>query len=245
MLSLETQTPSHSGESRNLINKEMDPGFRRGDGLIKLEDVVTPRSVPNGFYVAQGATAAVPRVLDHVVKLFHLESKTSTFSGSKASRVGRLFWVDSGNSFNAYYVAHSAAKWGLNPRRLLRAVNIARPFTAFQLQQMLEKIPAGTFRPLVIISDLMGLFYDPEIPEHDAHRSFHRFVSGIMKLQERAVVLGLLHQEVAPPSRRAFLPRLLALSSSNGFIEDPVSLNVLTTLDPRQRHSGMTAKNAA
>src|SRR5262249_3007551 len=131
----------------------------------------------------------------------------------RASHAGRLFWVDSGNSFNAYHVARAAAVNGLDPRRVLRAINVARPFTAFQLQQMVEKIPSGPFNPLVICSDIQALFYDRELPECDSLRSFHRFVAGVMRLQERAVVLALLHQAEPQPSRRAFLPRLLKLSN--------------------------------
>lgn len=193
----------------------------KNTGLIRLEDVVAPQTVPNGFYVAQGATAAIPRVLDQIVDLFHQEFDMNAAEINNQTHVGRLFWIDSGNSFDAYHVARSAARKGLDPKRVLRAIQVARPFTAYQFQQMLEKIPQpamGTssapinWTPLVIVSDLMGLFYDSEIPEHDAHRSFHRFVSGLMHLQDRAVILGLLHDEAVPPSRKAFLPRIMNMA---------------------------------
>lgn len=65
--------------------------------------------------------------------------------------------------------------------------------------------------PLVVISDLIGLFYDPELPEDDMRRAFYQFLLRLSFLKEKAIVLAVLQEEQAPKGREDLLPRLLEM----------------------------------
>lgn len=227
--------------------------------LLELEDLLVQGPVQPGLYAARGDRDTVPRLLEIVVDLLWFDALTpfrdapavagiregDTLSagsdgcfpggvrrseGRKApSLIGPLFWIDSGNSFDPYRMSVAARRRGLDPARVLRAIRVARPFTAFQFRQMLDKVPfaargacpvekseAGTpqpaglwWTPLVIISDLTSLFYDPEISESDVNRAFQQFVPQLTELSRRAVVLSLVMDYQVPARRRQFLPELL------------------------------------
>ncbi len=190
--------------------------------LVRMDNLVSSGSVPNGFYVASGTRELTRQVLTRVVDLFKTEFESSSLETAQdqQSHVGRLFWIDSGNSFDAFHVARAAAERRLDPKRVLRAIQVARPFTAFQFQQMLEKVPKASrlslsptesiqWRPLVIISDLMGLFYDDEIQEKDVQRAFRKFVDSLAALGDRALVIALCIDHSIPYQRRAFVSQAL------------------------------------
>ncbi len=188
-----------------------------------LEQLV---STGSGFHVASGPRQMTRQVLTRVVDLFKKEFESSALDVNP-THVGRLFWIDSGNSFDAFHVARMAAERRLDPKRVLRAIQVARPFTAFQFQQMLEKVPkplsltlsrkegrspvAQTveLKPLVIISDLMGLFYDEEIQEKDMRRAFHNFIGSLRTLGDRALVLALCLDHSIPFQRRTLVSQVL------------------------------------
>ncbi|MCG3205959.1 MAG: hypothetical protein KCHDKBKB_02685 [Elusimicrobia bacterium] len=155
------------------------------------------------------------------------------------SRIGQLIWVDSGNVFDPYLLSVEAKKRKLDPVRVLRAIRVGRPFTAFQYQQMLERVPnpalwapdggnltqserirgeglknsqAVWWTPLVVISDLMGLFYDPDLPDDALIRAFRSFMIRLTFLRQRAIVLALLHEDEIPVNRRHLLPDVLKLA---------------------------------
>lgn len=242
--------------------------------LVHLQDLIVPGPVDRGFYVASGGWELVHRVQDSLVDLLWKYSlrqpqeaaengedvsrlSITAHSGRfhrRASQIGQIIWVDSGNVFDAYHMAVAARKRGLEPIRVLRAVKVGRPFTAFQFQQMLDRVPnaalwaypeeenasaaalpspfsrslalnpekeiregvrspsAVWWTPLVIVSDLMGLFYDSELPEDDLHRAFREFMVRLSHLRERAIVLALLMDRDVPPSRRHLLPEVLRLA---------------------------------
>jgi hypothetical protein len=179
--------------------------------VVSLSELIVPGPAPCGLTVASGTSALLPVVEEMLVRFLDAD--------------GPVFWIDSGNYFNAYQMAEMAKRHGADPKKILRALRIARPFTAFQYQQMLEKIPSpgGIDRkergsssearfPLIVISDLMGLFYDPEIQEDDMKRAFREFLVKLMKLKRSSVIIALLLNHEVPQERRALLPRVLALA---------------------------------
>ncbi|MCB4757540.1 MAG: hypothetical protein LHV69_11020 [Elusimicrobia bacterium] len=203
--------------------------------VLGMKEMFTHGNVPPGFYVASGSYDLISRVSEKLVDLIERESRLEMGGLSSRSRlsIGRLFWIDSGNLFDPYYVSQQAAKRGLDPHRVLRSIQIARPFTAFQFQRMLSEVPAGRslsvesgsssvpgqkpvhrigLAPLVVISDLMALFYDEEARYEDVQRAFKDFLVGLYPLRQRAVVLGLLLHRAAPPRRGHFLPQVLKLA---------------------------------
>ncbi len=214
-----------------------------------LDDLLFRKNVRPGFYVARGERSLTRLVMERVVWLLEREIKGTLSSKSVTSQIGQLFWVDSGNSFEPYYVAQQAAKHGVDPKRVLRAINVARPFTAFQFQQMLSKVPrssvwfssqdvfsppqhplsplcgeggrpaslaspastASVSRcwPLVIVSDLMGLFYDAELPVRDSERAFKEFLIQLTALSQRAIVMAMMPHSDVPSHQAHLIPHVL------------------------------------
>lgn len=255
--------------SYTIINKPVSNTTLGGHAALplitKLQDLITAGPVPRGFYVATGGRDLADQVQERLVDLLwkysvrHAgetnadEGVSFSHVGRRPSQIGQLIWVDSGNIFDPYHMSTLARQRGMNPARVLRAVKVGRPFTAFQFQQMLERIPnpalwaypegegmpqaelpsafsrevaaldenavvdvrapnAVWWTPLVVISDLMGLFYDPELPEDDLYRAFREFLTRLAHLRDRAIVLALLHDHVVPPARRHLLQEVLRLS---------------------------------
>ena len=207
----------------------LDSRLRGNDSDIVAGDFFEPRTpVSPGFYLASSYRETVPVVMKKIVDLLEVEWTTRMLEiyPRQESLTGPLVWVDSGNSFNSYHVARLAAERGLDPRRVLRSIQVARPFTAYQFQKMLEKIPpaftsacSGVVSrrvPFVVISDVMGLFYDPEIQEDDRRRAYKEFLLRLSSLRQRAVVLGLLMNHVVPAECRSLLQPVL--DRADGFL---------------------------
>ena len=140
-----------------------------------------------GFYVLTGEFSLATQAQAALVRFVEAQRRTGL-----PSAWGALFWVDSGNSFDAYHAARVARQYGAEPSAILSRIRLARPFTAFQLQQMLKQIPALMPPPLVVISDLMKLFYDSEIQEDDLKRAHRFFMVELERLKRRAMVVSLL-----------------------------------------------------
>jgi hypothetical protein len=236
---------------------------------LSLDQVITTGPVDRGFYVTSGGWELVRYIQERLVDLLWKDTlrssqdpdqnEKSPFSRvryhRRVSKIGQFIWVDSGNSFNPYYMAGAARQRGMDANKVLRAVKVGRPFTAFQYQQMLERVPNAAllacpeeqketnlslpsvfsrsfsltqdsldnrgltraphaiwWTPLVVISDLMGLFYDEELPEADLYRSFREFLIRISHLRKRAIVLALLLEDEIPPHRRHLLSEVLQLA---------------------------------
>jgi hypothetical protein len=194
---------------REIMKKESLTGLQE---LLQYGSVAS-RPVERGFYIGHGTRGLIPLVLDALVaKMCDNHPRgTGRDPRRQSAVIDRLFWIDSGNVFDSYRVAAAARQRGLDPLPFLRAIRVARPFTAFQFHEMLTRIPIDSPNPpLVIISDLTGLFYDSEITDPDVERAFRRFMERLGELKRRAIVLGLLLDNVAPPTRQHFLPALLA-----------------------------------
>jgi hypothetical protein len=167
--------------------KEMD------QSMVGLQGLLAKEPVECGVYIGYGKRNMVDLVLDVLAKKMPAE----------------VIWIDAGNSFDPYRLSVSVRRRGGDPRRILKAIQVARPFTAFQLHEVLAKVPAGPIPPLVIISDLMGLFYDSELREEDMLRAFRQFQVRLEELGRRAVVFGLVLARPVATERKHLLAPIL------------------------------------
>jgi hypothetical protein len=126
---------------------------------------------------------------------------------------GRVMWVDASNRFDLYGAAREARALGADPGEVLHRIELARPFTAFQLEKMASKLLSLPHKRPVVLSDPLALFYDDELPLEDARRLFTSFLDHIARLDRPALVLALRRQP--PPERADFSRRLLARANAS------------------------------
>lgn len=132
---------------------------------------------------------------------------------------GRVMWVDASNRFDLYGLARAARARGADPNQVLRRIELARPFTAFQLEKMVSKLLTLPHRRPVVLSDPLALFYDDELPLADARRLFAFFLDRITRLDRPALVLAL--QRRPPPERAGFSRQLLARAAASAVFRIP------------------------
>src|SRR5690348_5333267 len=94
--------------------------------LPERSPAIVPQPPP-GLYITVGP--------DNLV-YWALETLSKT-----VAHPARVLWVDGANAFNAYMVAAAARMAQKDPSDVLRAYQVARPFTAYQLEAMVcEKL---------------------------------------------------------------------------------------------------------
>ncbi|MDD5629692.1 MAG: hypothetical protein PHU21_11545 [Elusimicrobia bacterium] len=123
----------------------------------------------------------------------------------------RVFWIDAGNSFDAYGLGRSARASGLDPGRVLSRIQLARPFNVFQLQTMVRtRLPALWRGEPVVLSDPLGPFYDEDLSDAEAGRAWEGLRAGLRGLGAAWLVLAVLRRR--PEGRRDVLQALVESS---------------------------------
>jgi hypothetical protein len=105
-------------------------------------------------------------------------------------------FIDGGNRSDPYLFSSFAKQKDLKPVSAMRRVASCRVFTFYQLAALVSEnlMPAvedyGT--RLVVISDVLGTFNEPELDEREARRVLSAIQQGIKKVKERAIVITTL-----------------------------------------------------
>ncbi len=140
-----------------------------------------PQPPPPGLYVTLGPRHFIP---------WALESITVTLAYPS-----RIVWVDAANAFNAYLVGIAARSALKDPTDVLRSFQVARPFTAYQLETMIDSktLPAvQKARALfAVIADPLRLFADVEGRDTQVQQCFDRFIVGVRRVASEIPVLVL------------------------------------------------------
>jgi len=191
-----------SGESNNVLAfgipriDEVFPGFQRGD-----------------FAVLFGH-----RLCRMLSFLLSVRCQLPLKKGGLNSRV---VYIDCGNTFDPYAVSAVAQEYGLEPKSVLEKVMISRAFTAYQLTALifekLEKTLKRYRSKLIVISDIVGLFLDRDVPKIEGSDIFLKMTQYLSDLatRRRAIIIA------------SYLPRLY---SSRSFFLESVLFGRATTL---------------
>ena len=124
----------------------------------------------------------------------------------------RAFWIDAGNSFDAYGASYAAKASGWDAKEILSRIQLARPFNLFQLETMVrKKLPEKWRGEPVILSDPFPLFYDEDVAEAEASEVFDGVLRGMKELPATWLVLSV--ERKAPQGRAHLLPALLRNST--------------------------------
>jgi len=116
-------------------------------------------------------------------------------------RTVRLICGD--NRFDPYVVARRAKRLGVRAEEALRAIRMARAFTAFQLTELIDRL-ADASSDLVVISGLCSSFFDEDIPLVDAARLFYRTLWRIVELVRGPSSILLVQGPTPVSTRRAY-----------------------------------------
>ena len=125
----------------------------------------------------------------------------------------RIVWIDAANQFNAHWVAHSARVFHKDSKEVLRSFKYARPFTAFQLetmvnQKLLPAVPAPR-APSLPSSPIRSWLYEAaEDQKYAIQHSFELFTEGLQRSLARAT--GDSAPAPARPSPTPYFHRLIA-----------------------------------
>jgi hypothetical protein len=122
-------------------------------------------------------------------------------------------FVDCKNSFNSYAIAGLCRGVGLDEKKVLQSIWISRPFTAYQLNTLvdsgLDEI-LGKEPSLVVFSGLLDLFTSEDVEERDSKVILNRVLADLREMSNSAFPLLLTHTS----AKRKNLRRLEVISNT-------------------------------
>ncbi|MDG6981487.1 MAG: hypothetical protein JRN51_10310 [Nitrososphaerota archaeon] len=105
-------------------------------------------------------------------------------------------FIDGGNRSDPYLFSAFAKQKGIRPAAAMRRVASCRVFTFYQLAALvsehLVRAADDYGTKLIIISDLLGTFNEPELDEREARRVLGAVEVGIEKVKRQALVIVTL-----------------------------------------------------
>jgi len=84
---------------------------------------------------------------------------------------GKAVFVDCGNSISPYAIARMCSERGWDEKKVLKSILVSRPFTAYQLNTLIEDGLTSVLKGkpvMVVLSRLLDLFSSKDVEERDA-----------------------------------------------------------------------------
>ncbi len=101
-----------------------------------------------------------------------------------------VIFVDGGNNFDPYLISDNSVEEELDPENVLERIHISRAFTHHQLACIIiDKLPHAIdeFKAkLVVVSDITGLYCDPDVRDEDKDDSLRIFTKTVHTLRTLA-----------------------------------------------------------
>jgi len=124
----------------------------------------------------------------------------------------RIVWIDAANQFNAHWIGQSARAFHKDSKEVLRSFKYARPFTAFQLETMVnQKLLPGVQSCgalFAVIASPLWLYEEAENQKYATQRSFELFTEGLRRLSKQLAILLL----IPVPKPTPYYHRLIRMS---------------------------------
>ncbi|MGC9308694.1 MAG: hypothetical protein ACP5FL_07970 [Thermoplasmatota archaeon] len=145
------------------------PQLRLSTGIYRVDQFL------DGFYSSHlyHATGTSQVVQDMCTRL--MVQVVQQFDGS-------IVYLDGGNSIDPYHIARRARSQQADADSVLSHIHVARAFTAYQLDTLINRIPdyVQEFAPqLVIVNCVTDLLHDKDVPRQEAHRLLHHWLPRI------------------------------------------------------------------
>jgi hypothetical protein len=155
-------------------------------GFPRLDSLLRPLS-EGRLVMFSGESSSV------VAELAAFRAQLPVESGGLDSAV---LFIDGGNRSDPYTFASFAKQKGIKPAVAMRRVTSCRIFTFYQLAALvsehLERAAADYGTRLVVISDVLGTFNEPELAEREARRVLSAIEEGIEKTKKHALIIVTL-----------------------------------------------------
>jgi hypothetical protein len=107
-----------------------------------------------------------------------------------------VLFIDGGNRSDPYIFSSFAKQKGVRPTVAMRRVASCRVFTFYQLAALVSEHLVRAIEDygtrLVVISDVLGTFNEPELEEREARRVLGAVEEGIEKVKKNALVIATL-----------------------------------------------------
>jgi hypothetical protein len=113
---------------------------------------------------------------------------------------GYAVWVlDGANSFNAYFVARLARRWGYAPEPVLEQIQLSRAFTCYQMKELVTRRLASALGPsqgtAIFCLGLLETFYDEDVKVADAARMIKMISATFSVLARRGYTILITARE--------------------------------------------------
>ena len=118
------------------------------------------------------------------------------------------------NRFNPYTVARLARQFHHRREEALNRILVARAFTGFQFNELIQRLNPDEAAGPVIVSGICSTFMDEDLPHNDAARLFYRVLWRLAELADRGMSFLLVEsREIAGARRAHFLNDLYQASN--------------------------------
>ena len=183
-------------------------------GFPCLDSMLRPFSPERLMVLSGGASSTVAELLAFRAQL-PLEA------GGLDSAV---IFIDGGNRSDPYLFSSFARQRGVRPAVAMRRVATCRVFTMYQLADLISEHLVRAAEDygarLVVVSDLLGTFNEPELDEREARRLLSAVEDGLRRAKKNSLVLATL----ASPNKydgdvMAWADAAVSLSSSGGRVQ--------------------------
>lgn len=155
-------------------------------GFSKLDSLLRPLSEGRLVVLSGGPSSAV-------TELAALRAQLPVETGGLDSTV---LFIDGGNRSDPYLFSSFAKQKGLMPAAAMRRVASCRVFTFYQLAALVSEHLVRAVEDygtrLVVVSDVLGTFNEPELDEREARRVLGAVEEGLEKVKKRALVIATL-----------------------------------------------------
>jgi hypothetical protein len=155
-------------------------------GLPRLDSLLRPFSPQHLIVLSGGAASAV-------AELMAFRAQLPLEAGGLDSTV---LFIDGGNRSDPYLFSSFARQHRLKPAVAMRRVATCRVFTIYQLADLIsERLATAAVdyaAKLVVVSDLLGTFNEPELEEREARRLLSAVEGGIKRVKKSSLVLATL-----------------------------------------------------
>lgn len=153
-------------------------------GFPRLDSLLRPLS-EGRMIMLSGETSSV------IAELASFRAQLPIEAGGLDSAV---LFIDGGNRSDPYLFSSFARQRGLKPSVAIRRVTSCRVFTFYQLGALMSEHLVRAVDDygtrLVVISDILGTFNEPELEEREARRVLSAVEEGISKVKRHALIIA-------------------------------------------------------